>query len=62
LLRDRYIGRRLRQGKPSSGLVAKPRSGEGGRTEDQSGSAADGSLQNLSACVSVLGHHDWRRV
>ena len=63
LLCDRSSGRGLsgRRGKTSTGLAPpKQRSGEGGRTQNESGRAAEGGFQYLSTCVSVPGHHGFR--
>ncbi len=55
LLRDRGVDRGL------CGLAPpKPRSGEGGRAQNEPRSAADCGLQDLSTCVSVRGHHGSR--
>jgi hypothetical protein len=42
--------------------LPKPRSGEGGRAQDDPGGAAQGGLQYLPACMNVLGHHGFRKV
>ena len=55
LLRDGDVDRGLR------GLaLRKPRSGGGGRAQNESGSASDCGLQDFSTCVSVRGHHGSR--